>query len=137
MCPKCNTEFPATLDYFYKNRNSLDRVCKSCAKAYSQKYYLNNKQKHAKRGWSWRLEKIGFTAELYYSMLKQQKNVCALCKKSPEDVKLSADHNHSTGKARGLLCHSCNIAVGYLEKYDQAWLELAQSYVKQDGFYKP
>ena len=37
-------------------------------------------------------------------------NQCALCKKPRSVFKknLSVDHNHQTGKIRGLLCYRCN-----------------------------
>ena len=137
LCQKCNRDLPGTLEYFYANRDLLDQICKECTKEYAREYYKGNKSKHAQRGWSLRLSKYGFTPELYYSMLEDQKGLCALCKNPPEQIKLAADHNHNTGKARGLLCHSCNIAVGYLEKYDEKWLSKAKKYIKEDGFYKP
>jgi len=41
---------------------------------------------------------------------KQQKGKCAICKKPQSMFKrrLNLDHNHKTGKLRGLLCYYCN-----------------------------
>lgn len=58
--------------------------------------------------------------EKYYEMLKIQNNVCAICKQPETQLKknynkikmLSVDHCHQTGKVRGLLCGSCNTALG-------------------------
>lgn len=51
------------------------------------------------------------TLEQYNAMLIEQKGVCAICGKSeevsPKGV-LSIDHDHTTGKVRGLLCDTCN-----------------------------
>ena len=41
---------------------------------------------------------------------------CELCGHEPELTKyLHIDHDHSTGIPRGLLCHRCNLALGYIE----------------------
>jgi len=43
-CSKCKIEYPATLEYFYKNRNSLYLHCKKCEKLRRKKYYQENKE---------------------------------------------------------------------------------------------
>lgn len=40
------------------------------------------------------------------------------------------DHCHTTGQVRGLLCHSCNIGLGFLERPD-GWAERALAYVRR------
>ena len=52
-------------------------------------------------------------------MLKQQNNSCAICQSSNPGGKhrqgmFMVDHNHKTGKIRGLLCNRCNLAIGVL-----------------------
>jgi hypothetical protein len=47
-------------------------------------------------------------------MLQQQHNRCKICNK--ELYKPHIDHNHKTGKIRGLLCYKCNHAMGLLEE---------------------
>lgn len=56
----------------------------------------------------------------YQRMFVEQKGVCAICSE-PETEKrlgktrwLAVDHDHETGDVRGLLCQSCNKAVGLL-----------------------
>lgn len=41
-----------------------------------------------------------------------QDGKCAICKKLTK--KLCVDHSHATGAFRGMLCRSCNFAIGYL-----------------------
>jgi hypothetical protein len=49
----------------------------------------------------------------YAEMLVQQNGVCAICKGvNPNGRELSLDHDHNTGKARGILCNRCNLALG-------------------------
>jgi len=62
--------------------------------------------------------KYGITDEQYDAMLKAQNGACAICKR-PERMfigstrtRLAVDHSHKTGKVRGLLCSTCNTALG-------------------------
>lgn len=50
-----------------------------------------------------------------YRKLHQSCEICG--KKCSVHNKLSVDHNHETGKFRGLLCFRCNIALGHLENH--------------------
>ena len=43
--------------------------------------------------------------------------------------KLHVDHCHKTGKVRGVLCHSCNLALGLLEESIDRVL-LLKEYIK-------
>jgi len=62
--------------------------------------------------------KYGITEDQYNEMLESQGNKCAICKsKETKDKKrhrFMVDHCHSTGVVRGLLCSSCNKAIGLL-----------------------
>jgi hypothetical protein len=69
--------------------------------------------------------KYGISIEEYEAMLEAQGGVCAVCGKAESVVKtkagtvseLAVDHNHATGRVRGLLCNKCNLAVGHLETH--------------------
>ena len=58
----------------------------------------------------------GITYEKYQELLKKQNGVCAICGKKPKDGKrgLHIDHDHDKNGVRGILCHSCNTALGLL-----------------------
>jgi len=59
--------------------------------------------------------RYGITLEDFNTMHEKQKGCCAICGKSSDENKqgLSVDHNHKTGKVRGLLCSHCNFVIGY------------------------
>lgn len=66
-------------------------------------------------------KQFGITLMQYNQMLLEQKGVCAICSKpsttlAPDGgpVRLAVDHDHETGKIRGLLCHHCNKGIGCL-----------------------
>ena len=68
-------------------------------------------------------DKFGITLAEYNCLLEDQSHVCAICD-CPETVLdhrskqvkyLSVDHDHATGRVRGLLCNSCNIALGHFQ----------------------
>ena len=51
----------------------------------------------------------------YNKMFKAQKGCCAICGRHQSEFgkRLAVDHNHLTGKIRGLLCNSCNLILGH------------------------
>jgi hypothetical protein len=63
-------------------------------------------------------------------MFEQQGGRCKTCLKSPKELKKSlvVDHNHSNGEVRGLLCSSCNIAIGTI-KEDTGTLDRIKEYL--------
>lgn len=55
----------------------------------------------------------GITTEKYHEMLCSQAGVCAICLKvCSRSKRLSIDHCHESGEARGLLCSLCNAMLG-------------------------
>ena|SRR5437867_2203783 len=83
-----------------------------------KKWYSNNKLRrlndHYKR-------KFGITIDDYQRMLDAQGGVCKICgRSSAENDKLTwgrlvIDHDHKTGRIRGILCKRCNYAIGLME----------------------
>ena len=61
---------------------------------------------------------FGLTLEDYDKMLVVQNSRCAICNvhQSKLDLRLAVDHDHETGKIRGLVCRDCNFFLGHLEK---------------------
>ena len=95
-------------------------------KEHRKKYIEKYPERISKQRLEQRLKVYGLTIQQYQSMLHNQNNCCAICKK---EKKLWIDHNHSTGKVRALLCPSCNSIVGYLETYKEI-ICVAERYIK-------
>lgn len=60
------------------------------------------------------LKRYGLTLEQFDAILTSQGNTCAICQ-SPDPRHVTGwrvDHNHTTGKVRGILCNHCNVAIG-------------------------
>jgi hypothetical protein len=59
-----------------------------------------------------RFRKHGVTREQYDHMFNVQGGLCAICRCTPI---YGIDHDHTTGKVRGLLCGRCNAALGHFK----------------------
>lgn len=60
----------------------------------------------------------GITEKYYNILLEEQKDKCAICRiyrHCIDGKRLSVDHDHDTGRVRGLLCHNCNLSLGLVK----------------------
>lgn len=80
----------------------------------SRRYYEANKQKIIKRSKARRYRvDFGISIEDFEKRLALQQNRCLGCgKEFTEKGDACLDHNHTSGKIRGILCRNCNLAVG-------------------------
>lgn len=75
--------------------------------------------------------KYGLSAAEYHAMRERQHFCCITCN-TPETAskrRLHVDHDHATGKVRGLLCHHCNSLIG-LARDDASVLRLCAVYLE-------
>jgi hypothetical protein len=90
-------------------RDKRNSLCSSCATKRRKKYRkwpVGFDSSAAHRHYKYRLSE-----EEYLTIYKQQEGRCAICRQELEQPHV--DHNHSTMKVRGLLCRSCNLALGH------------------------
>lgn len=82
-----------------------------------------------KRKWNV-ASRYGLTVEQVEQMERDQNGQCAVCRDVLANYHI--DHNHTTGKVRGLLCHACNMKLPIVE--NPSLLAAAISYLKRsDG----
>jgi hypothetical protein len=72
-------------------------------------------------------KQFGISLEDYNELLQLQAGCCAICKE-PAKQTLAVDHNHETGKIRGLLCYRCNYGLGWFSE-DPCRIGLAATYL--------
>jgi len=101
----------------YKNKEKL--------KLKNKTRYENNKEYF----YDWHLKnKYGISIEDYKEIHKAQDGRCCICE---EKTELVVDHDHKTGKVRGLLCQPCNRSLGFMKENVRS-LENAIRYLKDN-----
>jgi len=119
-CKKCTLVKLAT--DFYRDsatKSGYKSSCKKCSSALATDWKQKNKEYTAEYNKKYKLQyNYGLSVDEYNNLLVEQENRCAICFTSVEQLPrgLVVDHNHTTGKARGLLCHACNVALGMLKE---------------------
>lgn len=105
-----------------REKSGYQQWCKACMKNYNpeiKKAY--DKNRYYTKNDEWRdsnyKRKYGISLQEYNAKLEEQNNSCAICGLAcPSGRRLAVDHNHTTGKVRGLLCGPCNQAIGSLKE---------------------
>lgn len=92
-------------------------------------YYKENKERVAKYRRITRLSKRYSLSEKDFTDMKiKQNNKCLICGIDFNEINACIDHNHETGKVRGLLCGRCNLKLQPIE--DKDFLQKALKYLK-------
>lgn len=134
-CSKCNVIKPATIEYFNKHKtckNGLRSECKECEGKRSKLWYKNNKDKARENQLK---NYYDITIEDYNKMFAEQEGKCKICgaHQTEFEKKLGVDHNHKTGKIRGLLCDNCNIGIGNLNHNPLILIKASKYLSKNDN----
>lgn len=80
-----------------------------------KQWRVNNPAKNAAQKRRHKLKKFyGISETEYNQMFNEQSGKCKICRNYSER-KLDTDHDHVTGLVRGLLCISCNLAIGHMK----------------------
>lgn len=81
-------------------------------------------------------ENFGIRKEDWENIFNTQEGKCKICRKSQSELSktLCVDHCHKTGQIRGLLCFSCNSALGLFDDNILS-IEKAADYLKNTDDY--
>jgi Recombination endonuclease VII len=99
-------------------------LCKPCRAAQERLRYARNRaailerarnDERRKRRVRWRAlaRKYGLDEHDHAALVVAQRGCCAICER--RDTRLVVDHDHRTGQVRGLLCVTCNFALGEMD----------------------
>lgn len=113
-CTRCKEEKLATAEFFplhNKKKNGLDSWCRACRATY------RNENCRGK-----------FRTVISDEKLKELKATVTACVICGKNEKLVVDHDHQTGRVRGLLCNHCNRGLGHFRD-DPILLEFAAQYL--------
>lgn len=127
-CTKCGEERPlARFAPNPKMKSGKESVCNLCKAAYLKNRYKTDPEFRAKvskyKSEFWLKKKYGLTPEQFEELFEKQGRKCALC--GTEDhgrtgehqkSRWNVDHDHETGRVRGVLCHHCNVSLGHYER---------------------
>ena len=139
-CRLCKRELPDTSFPIKGNSKTIyAKTCKDCYLLPMIMWSKNNPEKRketAKRriasgkGRVFRLlSRHNILINDYNKILESQSNKCAICGSDKPDGKyevFNVDHDHKTGKIRGLLCGKCNRALGFFKDN----IEILQNAIK-------
>jgi hypothetical protein len=122
-----------------ETRNAVYRsVCKACASKQALQWFYDHREQSRASQKRWSLQKLyGLTVERYEALLAAQDGKCAICGTTDPGnghSRMPVDHDHGTGRVRGLLCHPCNQAIGLLGD-DMELLKKAIHYLERAGGY--
>lgn len=99
--------------------------------SYMKEHRLKNIDRYRARHRFWR---SGWSAEEFDRAWRTQEGRCAICEVAMRALgrhgdSVTADHNHTTGRPRALLCRVCNSRLAAVE--DFGWKQRAEQYLKR------
>ena len=114
-CTRCGIHKPRTEFYTRKNRKSgCTSECKSCHKERVTKRYkedpdLANDRRAART--------YGVDLSYIQNLREQANGICQCCGRPGlhHHKRLVIDHDHITGRVRGLICSNCNSILGFCD----------------------
>ncbi|WP_112468136.1 endonuclease VII domain-containing protein [Streptomyces triticisoli] len=107
-CARCRRELPLTAFARDKNRRDGLRVrCRECVAEHSA---AHSRRRREAMGKPVRVKRrYGITEAERDMLVASQRGVCCICLPAPP---AHVDHCHETGRVRGVLCFSCDAALG-------------------------
>lgn len=123
--------------YMTRCRACINKARRANRAANLERHREVNRNHYAKWKEKYRAKNLmalyGITVAEYEALLEKQNGLCAICHKPPtgkhNGARLNVDHDHETGRIRGLLCYHCNNGLGRFSD-DPVVLRRAADYVE-------
>jgi hypothetical protein len=111
-CTGCGEVKDFAAYYRRPNRDgACEPRCRTCKARQSK--VLNERPENKARTRDLRYRRnYGVGASEVDAMLASQQGLCAICRQKPAGS-FRVDHDHASGRVRGLLCHNCNVLLGH------------------------
>lgn len=131
-CFNCKVTWPLTAHHFYRsNSRYFQRECKGCNKKRRAIWWKGQGGKLSNANTKLKA-RFGITLDQYNRLVAEQENKCWICGShhSWNGHRLAVDHDHKSGRIRGLLCKACNVGLGNFQDRPEL-LERAAQYLKE------
>lgn len=144
ICIRCKKDKPIT-QFSIGNGGARRSRCKECSNGYYNAWAALNKDKIKDINKLKRIKaEYGLSPSIVEQIWNEQNRQCAICKEYIElwSKNTHIDHNHETGRVRGLLCLSCNTGLGHFKdnpnllREAAAYLERSFSFLNKKPFSK-
>lgn len=136
LCPRCYERYMRIV-----NPEAIARKHERMRQAHAanrEKRIAASRAFHAQRP-QWKSRDLGLrraygiTIFQYNAMLEDQGHVCRICGEAPVR-RLAVDHDHKTGRVRGLLCWNCNRGLqNFRDNPDALWAAVQYVTSEFDG----
>lgn len=117
----------------YERRRAAERKDPEKLRANQERFKAKHSPEELKRrrDTAWLKNKYGITLLQRDEMLAAQGFECAICGRDDPGSKAGwhTDHNHKTGKVRGILCRGCNQTLGFVRD-NPSTLDLMAQYLR-------
>lgn len=127
FCPKCDEVKPVAA--FGRNRSAQDGLTSYCLPCHNVATAEIRRRNHGSQRNYMLKRRYGVTEQQVDALLRKQGGICVICLRAPAT---HVDHNHETGLFRGVLCFSCNGALGQFDD-DPRRLRDAATYLESRG----
>lgn len=149
ICSLCSNDRPTSWFRADSGRTKTRTDCRQCRSDRHRAWRANNRE-HIRtydRGrwqqtdrWAQCIRsRYGLTVDAYEAILTAQDGKCAVCSTDQpggRSARFHVDHDHATGKVRGLLCFRCNTVLGAMRD-EPSLLTSAIAYLNRSVPRKP
>lgn len=118
LCTSCRQVLPVSA-FAIRTDTKVPRVRSNCKACLAANQTQKNRENHSDAQvywWARQLAKYGLTPKEWSELFASQDYACAVCgTKDNGKKRFHVDHDHESGRVRGILCTKCNVGIGGLK----------------------